>query len=265
MVKVKEDMTGWVMSEHGVPDSRLTVIHQVEDKIKPNGVHEAMWLCECSCEEHKQVIVRGYAVKNGITKSCGCLQKESARKTREDSHTTNIYDYSREYGVGYCHNTGTEFYFDWEDYDKIKDYCWSESVDNNKNYHWLCAWDKEKKKVVKMHHIVVGKYYDHIDRNPLNNRKNNLRPSTFSENTTNRKLFKNNTSQITGVHMDKYGKWIAYLNTSGERIYLGYFTNKDDAIKARLDAEVKYHNEFAPQKHLYEQYNINIGDEHNDK
>lgn len=31
MVKVKEDMTGWVMNEHGFPDSRLTVIKQVED------------------------------------------------------------------------------------------------------------------------------------------------------------------------------------------------------------------------------------------
>lgn len=35
--------------------------------------------------------------------------------------------------------------------------------------------------------------------------------------------------------------------------------NKDDkidAIKARLKAEIKYFGEFAPQKHLYEQYRI---------
>ena len=29
MARVKEDMTGWIMSEHGVPDSRLTVVCQM--------------------------------------------------------------------------------------------------------------------------------------------------------------------------------------------------------------------------------------------
>ena len=39
-------------------------------------------------------------------------------------------------------------------------------------------------------------------------------------------------------------------------MFLGHFDNKDDAIRARLNAEVKYFGEFAPQKHLYEQYGI---------
>lgn len=33
----KKDMTGWVMAEHGVPDSRLTVIKEVEPYISANG------------------------------------------------------------------------------------------------------------------------------------------------------------------------------------------------------------------------------------
>ena len=37
LVKVKEDMSGWIMSEHGVPDSRLKVIKQVEDYVYPSG------------------------------------------------------------------------------------------------------------------------------------------------------------------------------------------------------------------------------------
>ena len=52
MVKVKEDMTGWIMSEHGVPDSKIKVIKQTEDYIKKNGQHVAQWLCECMCEKH---------------------------------------------------------------------------------------------------------------------------------------------------------------------------------------------------------------------
>ena len=40
--------------------------------------------------------------------------------------------------------------------------------------------------------------------------------------------------------------------------YLGSFKNKEGAIKARLEAEAKYFGEFAPQRHLFEQYGINI-------
>lgn len=69
------DMTGWVMAEHGVPNSRLTVIGL--DQIK-NGV--AMWKCTCSCEGHNEVIVRGSNLKNGNTLSCGCLFLENLKQ-----------------------------------------------------------------------------------------------------------------------------------------------------------------------------------------
>lgn len=39
-------------------------------------------------------------------------------------------------------------------------------------------------------------------------------------------------------------------------IYLGVFNNKEDAIKARLQAENKYFGEFAPQRRLFSQYGI---------
>ena len=58
MVNVKIDMTGWVMSEHGVPDSRLTVLKQAEDFIQPNGKHRAMWECKCSCGNPIHIITR---------------------------------------------------------------------------------------------------------------------------------------------------------------------------------------------------------------
>ena len=37
---------------------------------------------------------------------------------------------------------------------------------------------------------------------------------------------------------------------------LGRFSDKEDAIKARLQAEAKYFKEFAPQRHLFKQYGI---------
>ncbi len=36
------------------------------------------WLCLCNCDDKNEIIVRGYDLKNGHTKSCGCLQKENA-------------------------------------------------------------------------------------------------------------------------------------------------------------------------------------------
>lgn len=75
------DMTGWVMSEHGVPDSRLTVIKLVEPHYTSGGYPQRQYLCECSCinpetGKHPQIIVKAVSLRNGNTKSCGCLQHE---------------------------------------------------------------------------------------------------------------------------------------------------------------------------------------------
>lgn len=78
MVKVREDMTGWNMWEHGVPDSRLTVIKQTEDYVNPNGKRLAKWLCICNCQEHNKIEATGSNLKSGRTKSCGCFAREEA-------------------------------------------------------------------------------------------------------------------------------------------------------------------------------------------
>lgn len=69
----KIDMTGWKMSEHGVPDSELTVIKEVEPHITKGGNKQIQYLCKCSCG--KEVIVKGAHLRNGNTKSCGHIAK----------------------------------------------------------------------------------------------------------------------------------------------------------------------------------------------
>ena len=69
-------------------------------------------------------------------------------------------------------------------------------------------------------------------------------------------LRSHNTSGVTGVCPTNNGCWEASLNAGGEVKFRKIFKNKDDAIRARLNAEVKYFGEFAPQQHLYEQYGI---------
>lgn len=57
--------------------SRLTVV-AFAGKSK-NG--NAMWLCHCDCG--KEVTVDGYLLRNGNTKSCGCLRRERGREAME--------------------------------------------------------------------------------------------------------------------------------------------------------------------------------------
>ncbi len=180
-----------------------------------------------------------------------CLNKKS------NNFELNFQDEHGTYGIGYCTNTGNKFYFDMDDYDKINNYSWREHIHNKTGYNCVIAERGDNKKIIRMQWIVAGKYYDHIDRNSLNNRKYNLRPSTISENNQNRSKMSNNTSGVTGVYWNKKAnKWCAYIMYDNKRLHLGSFLEKDDAIKARLIAEKKYHGEFASQKYLYSQYGI---------
>jgi hypothetical protein len=247
MVKVREDLTGRVFG-------RLTVLEQAEDYIDPKSNKPvARWLCECSCEEHKVLIVRGNALRTGHTTSCGCYNKE---RSFEANKKYNKYDLSGEYGIGWTTNTNREFYFDLEDYDKIKDYCWCEYL-VQKRYSTLRT--NKDGKYINMHQLLGFKNYDHIDRNELNNRKNNLRECTERQNHMNRSLNRNNTSGVSGVAWDKSNScWRAQIGINKKYIKLGSFIEKRDAIICRLKAEVEYYGEFAPQKHLFEEYGITI-------
>lgn len=174
----------------------------------------------------------------------------------------NRYDLSGEYGIGWTSNTNKQFYFDLEDYDKIKDYCWIEETGTTGYSSIRARVPGESRKVIMQWVIVGDKWYDHINRNPLDNRKENLRRATRTENNRNCSISKNNTSGIIGVGWNKRNNsWRVRITVDRKPIEIGSFENKEDAIKARLEAEAKYFGEFAPQRHLFEQYNINEGSE----
>ena len=98
-----------------------------------------------------------------------------------------------------------------------------------------------------MYHGIDPLQYlvDHKDNDSSNNKISNLRLATQSQNAFNSKIFKTNTSGITGVHWYKRGnKWAAQITAFGKLRHLGYFTDKEDAIKARREGEIKYCGEF---------------------
>lgn len=211
-----------------------------------------LWLCKCDCGN--ECIVRGNSLTSGNTLSCGCLQKEKAAKAGRDNKKYNTYDLSGKYGIGYT-NKGEEFYFDLEDYDKIKGYCW------RKNHGYLEANDSNHK-TIKMHRLLTDfkyEFIDHKNRKRYDNRKENLRPATKSENSQNQSKSNRNKTGFIGVNWRKRdGVWSAIIRVNGKQKWLGQFQTKEEAIKARLEAELKYYKEFAPQRHLFEQYGIEV-------
>ena len=87
---------------------------------------------------------------------------------------------------------------------------------------------------------------DHINRNKYDNRKLNLRFCSHCENMCNVDIKSNNTSGTKGVSLDKRtGKWHAYITKDKQQYYVGVFENKEDAIKARENAELNLFGEFS--------------------
>lgn len=242
MVNVRKDLTGNVYE-------RLTVVKQTEDYIAPCGNHYAQWLCKCSCGNDNLIIVRGDELNNGKIKSCGCLTRDRTIARNKAGKKYNTYDLSGEYGIGYTFK-GEKFYFDLEDYDLIKDYCWYKTVQG----YIVTTINKNKKTIaLRMHRLVMGEpdmFYDvdHVrGKNTRNdNRKENLRIATHSQNMMNRGLPSSNKSGVTGVRKGyKRNTWDAYITANKKQIRLGTFNNFEDAVQARKEAEEKYFGEYS--------------------
>lgn len=97
---------------------------------------------------------------------------------------------------------------------------------------------------------VYGKWpcgqIDHKDNDKANNRIENLRIATNSQNHINKGLQRNNTSGFKGVIWDRScNKWRARIKVNGVNKYIGVFNDAAAAGAARMDAERKMFGEFA--------------------
>ena len=87
---------------------------------------------------------------------------------------------------------------------------------------------------------------DHRDGDVTNNRWNNLRRATWSQNNANRRRPSHNTSGFKGVSLcRKSGKWLAFIGKKGRMIYLGGFLTPQAAHDAYAAAARKLFGEFA--------------------
>lgn len=229
---------------------KLTVIGRGENT--SNGA--TRWWCQCDCGSEPILVTKSNLISGG-TVSCGCYRRQVAHDLLKKF---NKYDLSGEYGIGYT-SKGEEFYFDLEDYEKIKQYCW---MINNHGY--VVTRDDNGKHVL-MHRLVLGltqyttsNEVDHIKHIKFDNRKSQLRIVTKSQNQMNASIRKNNTSGRTGINWSKsHNKWQVRIAKNESRIDVGYFDSFQDAVKAREKAEKKHHKEWS---YLH---SINMGIEEN--
>lgn len=225
----------------GMQFDRLTTNYISGYKTDSKGRQIEIWHCTCSCGNEIDR-TKDYLLYSD-SKSCGCIASENmVRRNKTEKAKYNKYDLSGEFGIGWTSNTNKEFYFDIEDYDKIKDYCWSENKDG-----YIVARNRVTHKIVKLHQIIMNKkHIDHIKHNLNDNRKSMLRFGNDALNARNRKKPSNNKSGVTGVCKRKRtGLWRAYITINGHRIELGEYKNKEDAISVRKNAEEKYFGDWS--------------------
>lgn len=82
---------------------RIDLTGQKFDRLKvisyvgTNNRREALWKCECKCGNVK--IILGSSLRNGKTKSCGCLNSEKSRKKLHDYNITHGESRTRLYTI----------------------------------------------------------------------------------------------------------------------------------------------------------------------
>jgi len=104
-------------------------------------------------------------------------------------------------------------------------------------------------KNILLHRFLIGAAdgmeVDHINGNPLDNRKGNLRLCTHAENLRNTKLRVSNKCGFKGVSFDaRRGMWRSRVTVDGAEVWLGYFDSAKDAHAAYCAAAKKLHGEF---------------------
>lgn len=113
---------------------------------------------------------------------------------------------------------------------------------------WMGKIHKVHRLIFLLEHGYLPKEIDHINGDRQDNRLENLREVTRSENQFNKAMCSNNTSGFRGVNWHKHSKsWVVRVCTKGKTKILGYFKDLELAGLVADEARNLYHGKYAKQ------------------
>lgn len=120
---------------------------------KKRYFEDVVWKCKCDCGKIFEAPTSN--IMNGRIKSCGCRLQESNNTFGTRVKKYNKYIFNK-IGIGYTLK-GEKFYFDKEDYDKIKEYCWRTNKYGAIISHNPKTWP-ERKSVIAIWRVILDEY-----------------------------------------------------------------------------------------------------------
>lgn len=213
---VAEDLTGRVFGH-------LTVLYRTENK---RG--RTCWMCRCDCGKEK--VATAQDLKAGKVKSCGCHTHD---------HDHNRIDLTgRKFGrLTAVEPTGRR---------------------NNKgSVYWRCVCDCGGEAEYTEDMLVHGRYLScgclkKKNQKELANKLHRI-DGTCIEILENRKYRRDNTSGFRGVFRMKNGHYRVDIGFKGKRFYLGTFTEYNEAVEVRLEAEKTIYKGFLDAYHKWKE------------
>lgn len=227
---------------------KLTVIRfeRIEHKRDSKGKNRdvGFWLCKCDCGN--EVVASRNGLVTGDKKSCGCLNKEAAIKRAKK----NLIDLT-----GKRINKLLVIGLEKTEHKRMK------NGKNKTNYYWRCKCDCGQEVVINGKRLREGKVKDckEVIKNQTKSytrigneyKKENILKEGTRLDFLNDKISRANTSGVRGVSFKKDKmKYKATIGFKGKTYFLGYFTNIEDAKKAREKAEEKYYKPIL-EKYMY--------------
>ena len=206
----------------------LHVIEQADDYVDPAGRARFRWHCRCDCGNYVDVLQEN--LTSGNSKSCGkCLYQ-------------NVWVEHDDYMIGYTVN-GVSFLIDKEDWPRVRQSYW------HPEHQGYFVTVREQKRIL-LHRLITGvedgMIVDHINHDPSDNRKCNLRCVNRSQNGRNKKLRSDSTSGCAGVCYRKdNGKWRVSITVNGRRKNLGQYDSFEEAVAVRKAAEEQYFGQYS--------------------
>ena len=212
---------------------KLLVLQKTNKKVS-NGSY--IYKCKCDCGNDFEV--SSTKLRSGHTKSCGCYRKEYLTKKQKKYNQIEV---DGDVAKIYFFNSNRYAIIDAEDIEKVKEYCW---IDKPKKYYPSALINGKQ---LELHRLIKPNndkrfVTDHINRNPLDNRKCNLRIVTQCVNCQNTDKPSTNTSGYKNIsYISTRQVYVVSFTKNHKNYYVGSYKDLETAIQ-KLKEYKKEHN-----------------------